>query len=698
MSARDLNTLLNPKSIAVVGVSDMPSKIGSVIFNNILSAGFRGNVYPVNNKRDMVLGKKAYKKVSDIDEVIDQVVISVPAEFVPDVMKDIAETDTKTVIIITGGFRETGKEGRELEQSIMEIARENDIQILGPNCLGVNVPRNNLNATFAPSSAKPGKIAFVSQSGAINTAVLDISEEMNLGFCHFISLGNKIDLNENDFLESWLDDDSVEVIGMYIEEFSDGNDFLELLKSKTRKPVVILHPGASEKVKSVMQSHTGSLTSSSEIISTGLKQFGAIQVGSIEELIGTLQFFDRGKKINDLNTVIVTNAGGPGIVGTDLLSSLGVKMWDVPAEVKTKLSEFLPTSASLNNPIDIVGDALSDRYKNTFEVLETRDDIDVVIPIITPQYVTQIEDIATTIIKANEKSDKIFVPVLIGGKRVNIAFSELHRAGIPTFRYLEEAVRSINNFFQYLKFEIPKEETSSTRQGLYEDEINEVLKEEDKVLDFELTENICHEFGIKLPKQKLIKSKEDLGDVLSKFKKPVVLKVPSDVQLHKTEKGGIKTGLIETSDILNNYGIMSKESDSERMIIQEQIIGGMEVFVGAVRDGDSNVYEEDGVGFGHLLVFGSGGIYTEIRSDISRVLVPADKDVIRKHFMETEISEMISGARGKKALAVGKLIELLLNVQRMLLTYPQINSLDMNPVIVTEEDAYAVDLKILVRS
>ena len=697
-----LENLFNPKSIAVVGVSQDASKLGSVIYSNIIDAGFEGALYPVNPKYDDIGGVKAYKSVSDIGKEVDLVVVVVPAAFVKDVVADCATSQVNNLVIISAGFGETGAEGKEIEDEILKIASQANMRILGPNCLGISVPGAKFDASFAARMPNPGQIAFMSQSGAFNTALLDLAAESQLGFSHFVSVGNKSDLNELDFLEAWGDDRNVKVIAMYLEEFTDGKDFVNLI-AKTNKPVVILNPGNSTQAQAAISSHTGSLASPRAAVDAALRKAGAVRVDSAEKMFNVLRLFSESINPTGSKVAIVTNAGGPGVMVTDMVDELGLQVPEFSDAVQQVLKKYLPAEASTHNPVDLIGDALADRYENTINVLLQTDEVDSIVVILTPQRVTQIAETAKVIAAAAKSGKKLVIPIFMGGKDVREGLDIFQNANVPAFQFAEEAIYALGKLVgSTTEIEIVKLEHKLAGSI----NLSDYALKTEMALPQATIIQLCAEAGISMPKQLMSQNVEDALHFANEVSYPVVLKADTEDIVHKTDVRALYLRIANADVLRNAYGELTntvmqetgKQEHEIKLLVQKQLAEGLELIVGVKRDGDMHVYESTGKGFGHLLVVGSGGIYTEVYEDVSNGLVPLSRSQLHDMVLNTKVSQIIAGARGQDQLALEKLLDLLEAVQKLVIAYPQIDAIDINPVMLSRDDCVAVDVKILVKA
>ncbi|MBD3329271.1 CoA-binding protein [Candidatus Dojkabacteria bacterium] len=700
-----------PKSTAVIGVSDDPVKLGSVVFNNMIEAGYEGELYPVNPKYEKLYGYKAYPSIKDIPGDIDLACIVIPAKFVVDVMKECADKGVKAVIIITAGFKEIGEEGKKIEEEVVKIAQEADIRIMGPNCLGVIASGSNVNASFAASRPNAGNLAFMSQSGAFCTAMLDMSIPANLGFSHFVSFGNKADVDEIDLLKYWFEDEDVRVVGAYLEEVKYGRDFLNVVSnSKNKKPVIILKPGQSDEAKKAISSHTGSLAGSIQTFKTAIRQFGVIEAETIREMFNLMMMFSWSNMPKGDRIAVVTNAGGPGIIATDCVVANGMKLAEISDETHRALEEVLPDTASLHNPIDVIGDANAKRYNDSIEILASDPNIDSILVILTPQLVTQIEDTAKIIVNSAKKYNKPIIPVYIGDKYVSAAIQRFYDSKIPCFKDPADAIQSLRTLLDYVEHENNSDENSEkirnrilseAGQGKYTDEVKAQITGGEKALEDDLVAKMAEEVGLVLPKQKLCSSVADAVE-FSKGLYPVVVKASNAAIAHKTDFKAIYLNVQDASELEEVYGKLEKtilensDASEAEILVQEMIKFKESVFIGANRDGGADVYGEHNPGFGHLLAVGQGGIYTEIYKDIGYALAPATDDEIKQAFNSTNVSKIVNGARGQDPLAIQEVYDAIMAVQKLLVLYPDIVSLDINPLVVSSDRAVAVDVKVFV--
>jgi len=701
-----METHLSPKSVAIVGVSNDPQKVGSVLLKNLLDDGYNGKVYPINPKYEELQGRKAYPNILSVEEEIDLVCIALPYQFVEEIVDQCVEKKVKTVLIITAGFSETGEEGKELEERIANKLRGSNIRLIGPNCLGFINNKAKINLTFARNNPGDGNIAFISQSGAFCTAILDMASESNSGFSHVISVGNKADINENELLPYFINNPQIKAIAIYLEEFSDGKEFVSIAQ-KSKKPILLIAPGSSEKSKQAISSHTGSLASSYDTVLAAVKKANIILAENSEELYKLIELVDMGYIPRGKRVAIVSNAGGPGITAVDRAEIEGLEIVDLGEKTIQKLKQELPIEASFNNPIDVLGDAKSDRYAYAIETVLEDINVDSVVVLLTPQLMTDIEGTANAMVDIVKKTSKPVYACFLGGKEVKNGFRILTENNLPWFNDVQETMHLIAKL---ANFEMKKDLNKIVDSEKYlkktrnKRDILEHVNQDGtvKVLPDDLAIAILEEFNIDIPKQLVTTSLETARDFASTIF-PVAIKATAEDLAHKTDHKGLYLDLRTISEFEEKFTELKETitkvtgNPAPSILIQEMIDSKLEFFIGANREGDSHIYEKDGLGFGHLLAVGKGGVYTEIYKDIKHILIPETREKADAILSETQVSKIIDGYRGKPPLAREKLLDLIMKIQSMLITYPEIVSMDINPVMLNEDRAVVVDIKLYVK-
>ena len=699
------NSTLNPKSVAIVGASTDPEKIASVILRNVIEGGYNGKIYPINPKYEEIQGRKAYPTILEVEDSIDLVCIAIPYQFVDEIVDQCIKKKVKTVVIISAGFKETGEEGKELEESITQKLKDSGIRLLGPNCLGFINNRAKLNLSFARENPGEGNIAFISQSGAFCTAILDMACEKGLGFSHIISLGNKADIHENELMSQLFADSDVKALALYLEEFKDGKEFVSL-SQKAKKPILLIAPGSSEKAKLAISSHTGALASSYDTTIAAVRKGNIILAENSEELFKLITLINinaipKGNKI-----AIITNAGGPAIIATDMVEKEGLELTEIGEKTKQNLLKALPRESSIKNPIDILGDAKSDRYELAIKTVLEEKNADSILVILTPQLITEIEGTAQKIVEISKTESKPIYSCFLGGKDIKAGFRILELNNAPYFNDIQEAVHLIKKLSVFEEEKDNKKIVEANifkKRGKYIKQIKQLLKNDTSVIvPDELTISIMREFKIDIPNE-LVTGSIEKAINFAAINFPIAIKATAEEFQHKTDFKAIYldirtiTEFEEKFEELKNTIEKVTGKQSPDILVQEMIEGNLEFFIGTNREGNADIYEKDGLGFGHLLAIGQGGIYTEVYKDIKHILLPESLENMDSILNETKVSKIIDGYRGKPKLAREKLLDLMMKLQRMLISYPQIVSMDINPVMLTEKRAVVVDVKLYIK-
>jgi acetyltransferase len=698
------DTILSPQSIAIVGASTNKKKIGTVLLNNLIKGDYKGKIYPINPKYKEISSKETYPDILSIKEKIDLVCIAIPAQFVEDIVDQCIKKKVSTVVIISAGFKETGSAGKELEDKIAQKLKEAGIRLIGPNCLGFINNSANINLTFARNNPGKGDIAFISQSGAFCTAILDMACKYNIGFSKVISIGNKADISENELVEYLQKDEDTESIAIYLEEFRDGKEFVNIAQ-KAKKPMVIIAPGSSEKAQKAITSHTGSLASSYDTTVAAINKGNLIKVESSEELFDTITILSNKKLPVGKRVAVVTNAGGPGIIATDNIERFGLEVANLEEKTVEKLKNKLPLESNIHNPIDMLGDALNDRYEFSISNVIEDNNVDSILVILTPQLTTEIAESAKTIIRLQKQTSKPIFACFLGGKEIESGVRLLVQEGMYVSNNIEDTVRLISKVTMYgikSKSKEIRDIKTLKKKAYNRKDLEDLLTEEVTVLDDEVTMNILKEFKIDTPKQLITANIEEAIEFAA-LNFPVAIKATSKDIAHKTDFKGLFLDIRTLSELQSKFEQLVENiekatgKNSPDILIQEMLKPKAEFFIGANRQGGTDIYEGEGLGFGHLMAIGQGGIYTEVYKDIKHILVPETQNNIERILNSTNIVKIIDGYRGKAPLAKEKLLTMIDQLQSMLVTYPQIVSMDINPVILTENRAIAVDVKIYIR-
>ena len=693
-----LESFFNPKSIAVVGVSEDPKKLGSLIFHNVKNANFKGNLYPINSRigGKILYGYQSYKSVKEIKEPLDLAVFVIAAKFCSAAVDDCIKNGTKNISIIAAGFSEVGN--TKLEKEIAEKCAKNNINLLGPNCLGHISTFNDLNASFTDGFPKKGNVAFISQSGAYCCAMLDWAEKKNIGFSHFISIGNKAMLAEDKLLSCLKDDKNTKIFAFYLESLKNGKDFLKTLSEvSSKKPCLIMEPGRSNKAQMASLSHTGSLTPNYKILQIAFKNAGAIQARNTRELFSLIETLEYSHHYQfEGSLCIMTNGGGAGVVSTDLCEENKILLEKPSDKIIELLKKELPPMCSFANPIDILGDAKADRYEKTLKIILESGEYKNLFIILTPQLGTQAKETAEVIVKLYKEYPNINIfTTFIGGNKVQPGIDVLKANNVINFDYPVDGINLLGLLFNRGKQGDNKMEIEIENKSINVDIKNKIIKAKEEGLP-SLPQDIVNEimdfYHIPYPKSANFTDKKLALDFCKKiFPSPVVMKISSPDAIHKTEMKGIFVGINDKKQFESAFEslmniITNKKLKNASVLIQEMVNrSAKEAIIGM--NTDSN--------FGKIIIFGTGGVYTEVYDDISLRILPNHD--FKEMVNETKLGKILNGYRGEKPKNVQSVIDVLEAIQKIAFDFPEICSIDINPLMVTEDKAYVVDFKILLK-
>ncbi len=682
------NIFLSPSSIAVIGASEKPG-VGKAIFLNILN-GYRGKIFPITPSSSSVFGIKAYKSVLDIPEDIDLAVVATPSKIVPSVMEEIGKKKIKASIIVSAGFKEVDESGAKLEQQIQDIGRHYGIRIIGPNCLGIMSlsEQNLMNLTFLKITPKYGEIALVSQSGAICAATVEDAMAQGIGFSKVISMGNKVDMDENDILELLEEDSSTKVILMYLEDIHDGRRFMNTAKRITlekKKPIIVLKSGRTPEGAKAAMSHTGALMGSDEIYESVFKQSGVIRVDTMQELFELSTAFSKQPlPVNDKGVVIVSNAGGPAIISTDSCSKYGMQMADI-SNSKDVISKVIPPHGSSKNPVDIVGDADSDRFEKVLSEVLANPNVGSVVTMCTPSATLDYNELAKTIVRTSKNTGKTMLAALMGLAEGLENKQILSEGGVPHFMYAEPAIRALESMYRFSKWLNIKNDFIKTF-SVDKDKVRNILSDVKRQGRTNLLEDEGYEvlraYGFPIPKSVLVNNENDAINASNNIGYPVVMKISSKDVIHKSDAGGVKIGLKNNNEvkhafnlILNSVKTHYPDADIKGVLVQEMITNSRETILGAKQDKL----------FGPLLMFGLGGIYVEILKDVNFRLAPITESEAKVMIESIKTIGLLKGARGEKPSDLSSIVDCLLRLSQLVIDFPEIEEFDINPLLVLEE-------------
>jgi len=693
--------LFEPDSIAIIGASKEELKVGHIVLRNLLQSKYEGKIYPVNPKADEILGIKCYASVTDIPDEVQAVVVCVPNTFVPAVMEQCGQKGVKAAIIITAGFKETGKEGAELERQVGSIARKHGIRVLGPNCLGLINTQKKMNATFTRNYPKEGCIGISSQSGAICSTLLDWASEINVGFSKFISVGNKVDMEEADILRYLRDDPATKVIGMYVEGMAHGIEFMAEAETTSRhKPIIALKAGRTASGAKAASSHTGAISSSDNVYTAALAQTGVIRVHTIEEMFDLLLAFSNMPLPTQYGGVaIVTNAGGLGVMAADACGDYGLRMAHFTHETVEKLHSYLPEEANIYNPVDVIGDAKADRYEFAMQTVMDDPGVLAVLVLLAPTDLVDIPGVAEMVASYAGKTTMPILSCFVGGEDARQGIKILRQAGIPNYESPDRAVRALSAMVDY---ETTRErnlaEIFSTVRG-DKMRVERVLRKARSEGRVSLSEaegkEILKAYGVPVPKEAFADTEDKAVAMANRIGYPVVMKVESPDIAHKTDVGGVAINLKSESELRKQFNLMlplvKERVPRARVdgVSVQQMKTGREVIVGMVRDDQ----------FGPVITFGLGGIFVEVLKDVSQRIVPLSDVDVSEMISGIKAYPILTGARGKKPADIPALRDVIVRVAQIATDFPAITELEINPVIVGDLDqgVCAVDALVIIR-
>jgi acetyltransferase len=699
---RPLDAIFSPRSVAVIGATEKPGSVGRTILWNLLSSPFGGTVYPVNPTRPAILGVKAYPSVAAIGEPVDMAVIVTPAATAPALVEECGEAGVRGVIIISAGFKEIGPEGVELERQVLAAARRHGIRVVGPNCLGVMNPVGAMNATFAAGIAKPGRVGFVSQSGALLTAILDWAEHEDVGFSSIVSLGSMLDVGWGDVIEYLGDDPNTASIVIYMETIGDARAFLSAAREVAlTKPIIVIKPGRTAQAAKAAASHTGSLTGSDDVLDAAFKRAGVLRVDSISELFEVSEILAKQPRPAGHRLSIVTNAGGPGVLATDALIGGGGELTELTPETMERLNAVLPPVWSHNNPIDIIGDAPPERYAQALEVAAADPATDGLLVILTPQAMTDPTATAKALVKHARIEGKPVLASWMGGADVAEGARILQEAGIPTFDYPDTACLLFNHLWRYADnlralYETPALPVAPER-GEFREEVDRIIADvsaEGRTLLTEYeSKKVLAAYGIPITDTELAHSPDEAVAAAEDIGYPVVAKLLSRTVTHKTDVGGVVLNL-RTPDavreafdtIRENVTARAGAAAFEGVTIQPMINwSGYELIVGSSPDPQ----------FGPVLLFGLGGQLVEVFRDRALALPPLNTTLAKRMIERTNIVTALRGVRGRKPVDIDALAGLLVRFSELVAEQPRIAEIDINPLLASPERIIALDARVV---
>jgi acetyltransferase len=689
--------------VAVIGASSDPKKLGHAVLDNLVNGGYLTDgrqVYPINPKGGTILGQAAYPSVADVPGPIDLAVIVIPYMQVPDALRGCGQKGIPAAVIISAGFREAGREGLEREQELLEISRAYGIRLIGPNCLGVIDTVTPLNASFSAGMPPGGPMAFMSQSGALGTAILDWAQAGRLGLSKFVSLGNKADVDEIDLLRAWAKDESSRVVLCYIEGLPDGQEFMRVARETSKtKPVVAIKSGITQAGARAVTSHTGSLAGSEQAYQAAFRQAGVVRVTSLEDLFDCARAFGYLPPLRGDRIAIVTNAGGPGILATDALERAGLTLARFDPERIRALEQFLPDAASAANPVDLLGDARADRYRFALEQVCADPHVDAVLVILAPQALTEYEATARVVAETMANAPIPILACFMGEARMEAATAILDRHHVPNFPYPERAalvLKAMSTYRTYRDEPLPDLSSFPIDLGRARRAIDRALAEGRVTLGDAEAREIAQACGLATPPSELAATPEAAVEIAGRLGYPVVLKIASPDILHKTDVGGVKTGIQNAAEVRDAFDLITYRA--QRYLPEARLWGcqvqkmappGLEVLIGMNRDPQ----------FGPLITFGLGGIFVEALKDVSFRIAPFGRREAEEMLGEIRARPLLDGVRGRPPVDKESLVDSLLRVAQLVVDFPEITELDVNPFIVYDQGqgGIAIDMRLVVQ-
>ncbi len=697
-----LDSLFLPHSVAVIGASERAGSVGRSVLWNLLSSPFGGTVFPVNAKRSNVLGIKAYPSVKELPDKVDLVVVTTPADTVPDLIAESVELGVPAAIVISAGFKEHGEHGKELERQISQLIR-GKMRLIGPNCLGVMNPVRGFNATFAHTVARPGNVAFISQSGALCTAVLDWSLRENVGFSAFVSIGSMLDVNWGDLVDYFGNDPRTHSIVIYMESIGDARSFLSAAREVSlTKPVIVIKAGRTAAAAKAAASHTGALTGSDEVLDAAFRRSGVLRVNSIADIFFMSDVLAKQPRPRGKRLCILTNAGGPGVLATDALVAGGGELAELSAETMKAFDQILPEQWSHNNPVDILGDAEPERYAKSLEIAAKDPSIDGMLVVLTPQDMTNPTQIAEKLKPYAKGLGKPVLASWMGGAEVAAGEQILNQAGIPTFQFPDSAVRAFNYMWRYsynLKglYEtpaLPQHQDAGVQRGKAEHIIQQARRSGRTILTEYESKQLLKAYDIPTVDTRIAITEQEALQVAEEIGYPIVLKLYSLTITHKTDVGGVQLNLRDASAVKAAFQVI-KQGVTEKVgaehfqgvTVQPMVkLDGYELIVGSSLDPQ----------FGPVILFGTGGQLVEVFSDRALALPPLNSTLALRMMEQTKILKALKGVRGRQPVDLGALEDLLVRFSQLVVEQPWIKELDINPLLASPERILALDARVVV--
>ncbi|MBU0762185.1 MAG: GNAT family N-acetyltransferase [Candidatus Altiarchaeota archaeon] len=702
MPTKRLVNIFSPEAVAIIGASNKVGSVGHSLMKNLIGHGYTGTVYPVNNKYDSIQGVHAYPSIRDVPRKIDLAIIAVPAKVVPSVVEECGQVGVKGVIIVSAGFKETGEEGVKLEKQVMETASKYGIRVVGPNCLGIINPRMKLNASFARDMPLEGNIAFISQSGALCSSIIDWANDIGIGFSYFVSIGSMLDVDYGDLIDFFGRDPKTTSIVIYMESVKNAKKFMSAASGFAKqKPIVIVKSGRFKEGREAVISHTGAIAGGDDVYTAAFKRAGVVRVMEIDELFDIAEKLALGPLPKGPKIAVITNAGGPGVMATDKIIELNGELAEIGKPMIERLNKVLPPSWSKGNPLDVLGDADSQRYKAALQECIKDKGIDSIMVMLTPQSGTDIVDVAKTVSEIWRETRKPIAACWMGGKSVEPARQLLRDTGIPVYPTPEKAVTTLILGYNYTKnLELLHETPLDVTEGLNPNKeklcklIEESIAKKHYVLSERESKEFLMEYGIHTNHAVLAKTKEDAVKAAEEMGYPVVLKIDSPQITHKTDAGGVILSIFTSEDVEKSYDRIitnarnyAPNAEIRGVAVMPMVTDrGFELLLGSKRDEV----------FGQVVVFGAGGTLVEVLQDKSIGLPPLTQTLARRMMEETKGFKLLrDGSRDRKPAKLREIEKTIIHFSQMLTDFPEIVEVDINPLLATADKSIALDARIV---
>ncbi len=695
-----LSPFFNAAGVAVIGASSNPQKLSYGILHNLINSTYKGEVYPVNPGAEEILGRRCYAHISEVPDPVELAVLVVPAPVTPQTLDDCGKRGIKAAVIVSGGFKEVGSTGADLEKECLQIAARYGMRLIGPNCVGTMCLSTGLNTTFIYGMPDIGGIGFLSQSGAVCGGVIDFVLGKKIGFSHFISMGNEADVTETDMIEYLGEDSSTRVIAAYVEQIRDGRRFLEVARKVSRiKPIVLLKAGRSSAGARAVSSHTGSLAGSYTSYQAAFKQAGVIEVQNWSELFDVAIALDFQPIPKGRRAVILTNAGGPAAITSDALANNGLVLDDLEETTKTELRKHLNPSAQVSNPVDMLGGVNGEMYGMAIRALMKDKNVDVILPILVPHALTNSDEVAQAIVDASKSGSQPVLPCIMGDRSVGDSRVILQGNHIPMYVYPETAAVVLKAMLGYDDWRKQPVMEPPVLKGLDSNLVKKTLDgaEGSGSLGESTTRPLLEAYGIPVVKGGFAASAAEAIHLLDEIGGPVVMKIVSPEILHKSDVGGIRLNLVDRAAVSAEYDKLMKDIHSARpdahlegVLVEKMAPHGQEVIIGMKRDPD----------FGPLLMFGLGGIYVELFKDVAFRIAPVSATEARQMITETRAGKLLTGFRGAAKADLDAVVDVILRLGQLSLDFPQIQEVEVNPLLVYPEGqgALALDGRVILKA